>query len=218
VRAERRQALLKIGAQLFSERGYKDVSIADIARGAGVGTGTFYTYFAGKEDFYGEILDGIEERGREEVDRLVASFQSPLNRLKALYRFTTLGIRRNRLLLGVLTGDDKYAFPGLASRRERGDTLRTHIEETMGRILEDGARALELRLGVFRDPRRLTLALFDALLLQMDSEKLDELLNDALRLLERGLARRLRLRAGRERREQRRQGEAAPRHNPGGRR
>ena len=206
MRGERRQALLKIGAELFSRQGYKDVSIADIARGAGVGTGSFYTYFAGKEAFYGEILDGLEEQGRGEVDRLVASFGSPLNRLKAVYRFTTLGIRRNRLLLGVLTGDKKYAFPGLAARRERGDTLRSHIEETMGRILEDGGRALELRLGVFRNPRRLTLALFDAILLQMESEKIEELLDDALQLLERGLARRLRLRAGRERREQRRQG------------
>jgi len=206
VRGERRQALLKIGAELFSRQGYKDVSIADIARGAGVGTGSFSTYFAGKEAFYGEILDGLEEQGRGEVDRLVASFGSPLNRLKAVYRFTTLGIRRNRLLLGVLTGDKKYAFPGLAARRERGDTLRSHIEDTMGRILEDGGRALELRLGVFRNPRRLTLALFDAILLQMESEKIEELLDDALQLLERGLARRLRLRAGRERREQRRQG------------
>ena len=206
MRGERRQALLKTGAELFSRQGYKDVSIADIARGAGVGTGSFYTYFAGKEEFYGEILDGIEEQGRQEVDRLVASFESPLNRLKAVYRFTTLGVRRNPLLLGILTGDRKYAFPGLAARRERGDTLRTHIEKTIGRILEDGGRALEMRLGVFRDPRRLALAMFDAILLQMETENIDELLDDALNLLERGLARRLRLRAGRERREQRRQG------------
>jgi AcrR family transcriptional regulator len=204
MRADRRQALLAAGADLFSRQGYREVSIEEIARSAGVGTGSFYTYFTGKEEFYEEILDGIEQQGRQEVDRLVASFESPLNRMKALYRFATLGIRKSPLLLGVLTGSKKYAFPGQAARRERGDTLRHHIEEKIGEILAAGARALELRVGLFRNPRRLTLALFDAILMKMESENVEELMDDALRLLERGLARRLRLRVGRERREQRR--------------
>ena len=99
MRADRKQALLAAGVELFSRHGYREVSIEEITRGAGVGTGSFYTYFSGKEEFYEEILDGIEEQGRQEVDRLVASFESPLNRLKALYRFATLGIRKNPLLL-----------------------------------------------------------------------------------------------------------------------
>ena len=206
MRADRKQALVAAGVELFSRHGYREVSIEEIARSAGVGTGSFYTYFTGKEEFYGRILDEIEEQGRKEVDRLLASFESPLNRLKALYRFATLGIRKSPLLLGVLTGAQKYAFPGQALRRERGDTLRRYIEEKIGQILADGARALELRVGLFRDPRRLTLALFDAILLKLDSENVEELMDDVLRLLERGLARRLRLRVGRERREQRRAG------------
>ena len=206
MRADRRQALLAAGADLFSSRGYREVSIEEIARSAGVGTGSFYTYFKGKEEFFEEILDDIEQQGRQEVDRLVASFESPLNRLKALYRFATLGIRKNPLLLGVLTGARKYAFPGQAARRERGDTLRHHIERKMGEILAAGGRALELRVGLYRDPRRLTIALFDAILMKMESEDVEVLMDDALRLLERGLARRFRLRAGRERREQRRDG------------
>ena len=206
MRVDRKQALLASGVELFSLHGYREVSIGEIAYSAGVGTGSFYTYFAGKEEFYEEILDGIEEQGRKEVDRLVASFQSPLNRLKALYRFAVLGIRNSPLLLGVLTEAKKYAFPGQAARRVRGDTLRRHIEERIGEVLAAGGRALELRVGLFRNPRRLCLALFDATLLKLETENVEELMDDTLRLLERGLARRLRLRAGRERREQRRHG------------
>lgn len=206
MRADRKQALLAAGTALFSRHGYREVSIEEIARSAGVGTGSFYTYFTGKEEFYEEILDDIEQQGRQEVDRLVASFESPLNQMKALYRFATLGIRKSPLLMGVLTEAKKYAFPGQAARRERGDTLRHHIEEKIGEILAAGGRAMELRVGLFHDPRRLTLALFDAILLKLDSENVEVLMDDVLRLLERGLARRLRLRVGRERREQRRDG------------
>jgi len=204
MRADRRQALLAAGGRLFSRQGYREVSIEEIARSAGVGTGSFYTYFSGKEEFFDEILDEIERHGRQEVDRLVASFESPLNRLKAIYRFATLSIRRSPLLLGLLTGSKKYAYPGQAERGEREDNLRRHIERKIGDILASGG--LELRVGLFRDPRRLLLALFDAILLKLESENVEELLDDALRLLERGLARRLRLRVGRERREQRREG------------
>ena len=204
MRGERRQALLHAGGELFSRQGYKEVSIEEIARTAGVGTGSFYTYFRSKEDFYGEILDALETQGRQEVDRLLAGFSSALARLKALYRFATLGIRRSPLLLGVLTGDRRYAFPGLAARRERDDSLRRHLERRFADILKEGNRTLELRVGQFRDPQRLALALFDALLLQLESERVEELLDDALRLLERGFGRRLRLRGGRERRRSRR--------------
>ena len=42
--------------------------------------------------------------------------------------------------------------------------------------------------------------------MKLETENVEELMDDTLRLLERGLARRLRLRVGRERREQRRDG------------
>jgi len=206
MRGDRKQVLLKVGGELFSRHGYKEVSIEEIARAAGVGTGTFYTYFRSKEEFYGELLDGLEAQGRLEVDRLLAGFGSALAKLKALYRYATLGIRRNPLLLGVLTGAKMYVFPGLASRRERGVSLRSYFEQRFADILKEGGRTLELRVGQFKDPYRLALALFDALLLQLQSERIEELLGDALRLLERGFGRRLRLRGGRERRQSRRKG------------
>ena len=48
----RRDTLLKIGERLFSEHGYRDVSIKDITSTAGLGMGSFYTYFSSKEAFY----------------------------------------------------------------------------------------------------------------------------------------------------------------------
>ena len=48
----KRELFLKIGERLFSRYGYKDVNIGDITKEAGVGTGSFYTYFPSKEAFY----------------------------------------------------------------------------------------------------------------------------------------------------------------------
>ena len=45
--ADKRRLFLKVGERLFSRYGYKDVNIEDITKEAGVGTGSFYTYFSG---------------------------------------------------------------------------------------------------------------------------------------------------------------------------
>ena len=64
MRANKREAFLKVGEELFSRLGYRDVSIEEITRSAGVGTGSFYTYFPSKEAFYGQILEKLEGWGQ----------------------------------------------------------------------------------------------------------------------------------------------------------
>jgi AcrR family transcriptional regulator len=49
---ERRAQLLDLGARLFAERSYDEVSIDDIADAAGISKGLLYHYFGSKRDFY----------------------------------------------------------------------------------------------------------------------------------------------------------------------
>ncbi len=52
---ERRSAILKAAAHLFSVREYREVSIDDVARGAGLAKGTVYLYFKTKETLFLEL-------------------------------------------------------------------------------------------------------------------------------------------------------------------
>ena len=192
--SDKRKLFLKVGEHLFSRYGYKDVNIEDITREAGVGTGSFYTYFQSKEAFYEEILDNLEEQGIHSVDRLVAGFSSPLNKMKALYRFTTLGIRHNPILLGILTGDKKYIYPGQQDRLDRKNTLRSHVERVIADIIREGSRKGLFRSRPYNDPCKMVLAIYDAILMNLESDRIEDLMNDILVLLERGLKRRMRLR------------------------
>ena len=49
-RARTRQALIDAATDLFERRGYEQTTIADIAAAAEIGTRTFFSYFASKED------------------------------------------------------------------------------------------------------------------------------------------------------------------------
>src|ERR1700716_732795 len=49
-RARTRQALLDAATELFERDGYDETTVADIAAAAEIGTRTFFSYFASKEE------------------------------------------------------------------------------------------------------------------------------------------------------------------------
>lgn len=68
-RAERqrlllRQEILDAASIEFSERGYHQTSIADIARRIGMGHGTFYRYFENKRDILNHVIEGVCDKIR----------------------------------------------------------------------------------------------------------------------------------------------------------
>ena len=62
---------------------------------------------------------------------MIACVRSPLNQLKALYRFIALALRRSPLL--------RYRFPGTALR-QHPDALLNQIGELIDSILSAGTR------------------------------------------------------------------------------
>lgn len=194
VEYNRKETLLKVGERLFAQNGYRDVSIKDITNAAGLGMGSFYTYFGSKEDFYSAILDVIEERGVRDVEKHVNSFQSPLYRLKALYRYTTLSLRNSDILRGIYGREKRYLYPGMESRSTKENTLFARIESLLGEILEEGTRKGVFRTSLFRNPKRMLIAILRTLPLSVRDQSTDDLTDDMMMLIERGLKRWLRFR------------------------
>ena len=62
---EKRQQILQVAIDEFAENDYDSVSISRIVARAGIAKGSFYQYFAGKEDLYGHVLGLIAEAKTE---------------------------------------------------------------------------------------------------------------------------------------------------------
>lgn len=190
---ERREQLLQAGERLFAEHGYRGVTIAEVAAAVGVSTGSFYSHFPDKETFFGVILDRLTDRGVLQARHVIARFKNPMNQLKALYRFITLGLRGNPLLLGVLTDERRFGYPSPDARNRRRQRLLQSVGGLIDDILADGIRRLIFRVGRYHDTRRLLLSIYGALLSAIDSDHFEELTQDMLLLMDRGLRRRLTL-------------------------
>ena len=62
---ERRRQLLELGAELFAKHSYAELSMAKIAREAGISKALLYHYFPSKQDFFVATL----QQGAEEIAR-----------------------------------------------------------------------------------------------------------------------------------------------------
>ena len=56
-----RAALVAAARQVFERHGYLDARLIDITRAAHCSAGTFYTYFAGKEEIFAAVLEVAQE-------------------------------------------------------------------------------------------------------------------------------------------------------------
>ncbi len=67
----KRTKILKSARDLFVEKGYDEVRIIDIAKGAGVGKGTIYEYFNGKDEIVEELLNQSFKIYKEKCDEIL---------------------------------------------------------------------------------------------------------------------------------------------------
>jgi AcrR family transcriptional regulator len=65
---ERRRRLLELGTRLFTEHAYDEISMAQIAREAGISKALLYHYFPSKQDYFMATLAGGAEALRARVE------------------------------------------------------------------------------------------------------------------------------------------------------
>ncbi len=61
---DRERAILETAEQLLEQRSLADISVDDLARGAGISRPTFYFYFPSKESVVLSLLDRVAEEAR----------------------------------------------------------------------------------------------------------------------------------------------------------
>lgn len=84
--ARTRAKILKAAEEAFGSFGYHQAGVSDITRLAGVAQGTFYTYFASKEDTLREL---VRDMGQKVRAHLASEIKDSDNRIEA----EALGLR-----------------------------------------------------------------------------------------------------------------------------
>ena len=84
--AETYKRLLGAAEEVFSERGYHGASVSEICRRARLAHGTFYRYFANKEEIFLKLIERLEAELSARLKRVLASPSPARERLIHGYR------------------------------------------------------------------------------------------------------------------------------------
>ncbi len=141
-----RQAIMQAAIKLFGEKGFEKTSIEELAREAGVGKGTIYSYFQTKTDilhaFCEDELECLHQELTSNADKeipilqqMVAIYMSEFTLITENREFGRLFMQQTAFPRDVdlerhLANEDNYfklLFPLLEKAQERGE-LRSDLE------------------------------------------------------------------------------------------
>ncbi|MEP2829973.1 TetR/AcrR family transcriptional regulator [Parvibaculum sp.] len=138
--AETRRSILDAARDLVAEGGFAAVQMTEVAKKAGVATGTLYRYFSSKEALCRQVFREVSTREMGMLAEIASGDETAHERLvKVLRTFAGRAVRGRRLAYALLA---EPVDVNLAE--ERSFFRRTHAEIFAG-ILEDGIENGELR-------------------------------------------------------------------------
>lgn len=85
-RTEKEIAIILAASEVFSEKGFYQTTVEEVAKKAGIGKGTIYLYFKDKEDLFSEMLSYHFCELSQEMDRILKTKKPILEKLKEIIK------------------------------------------------------------------------------------------------------------------------------------
>jgi TetR/AcrR family transcriptional repressor of nem operon len=146
VKQDTKQMLIEIGAQIIHQKGYHHTGIQEVIKAAGIPKGSFYFYFASKEDFGLQVIDYFNNKHREMVLPIISDKSlSPIKRLENLFDLFIQRFIEMNFTCGCPIGNLSQEMGDLSS------AFRNKLKESIDRmvqvielLLQEGKEAREV--------------------------------------------------------------------------
>ena len=139
---DKRQLILEAATHVFAERGFFAAQVADIARRAGIASGTVYLYFRSKDDLLISLFDRTMQDAIRDGREALASVVDPADRLRRIARMHLERLGRDRDLAIVFQVELRQSTKFMA--RLSATRLRSYLGIIRDTIAEGQTQ------GVFR--------------------------------------------------------------------
>ncbi|WP_019634058.1 TetR/AcrR family transcriptional regulator [Actinomadura atramentaria] len=138
--SERREHLVRLAADLFAEKGFQATTVRDIAKEAGILSGSLYHHFDSKESIVDEILSGFFEEVMASYRRVVDEGEDPRTTIAGLVRVAFGTLEPHRAAITVMQNDWSYlkGMERFAYLTRSEDEVEAMWVETIRRGQEDG--------------------------------------------------------------------------------
>lgn len=133
-----RQLLVDSAIKLFSERGFTGTSMQDIVEGAGVTKGAFYHHFESKEDVLQLIHDEFLEAQQQEMTRILAEYDSPVDQLRETIQMSVRSVVQYREHVAIYFQERRHLTG------DRGKSVRDRrdeVDKQIAKIIRRGQKS-----------------------------------------------------------------------------
>lgn len=190
--SDARERLLDAATELIHDRGYTAVGVSELCSAAGVKKGSFYHFFASKQQLVEEVVDGFGRHYQELIEQALAPPGTPLERLE---RYLRRALEAQMASCGADGTDRGCLLGNLALEmstqepviRERLAAIFAGMADAMAPTIAEAAEAGELAGGVDARARAGALVAFleGATLLNKvhGRREIDDVIGHSLRLL-----------------------------------
>lgn len=150
-RINKRELILEQALELFSERGYRETSLQDIADHLGVTRQAFYYYFDSKEDILWSLIEKLGNQLLERVLPLITEDGNPRQELFAIMLEHTQTLIKNAAAFTVYFAEREMVDDTRSQKLKEGEDEYVHL---IAGIIRRGQMQKEFRSD---DPVVLTL-------------------------------------------------------------
>jgi AcrR family transcriptional regulator len=147
--------ILSAALKLFSERGFHNVSMQQIAEESEFAVGTLYNFFTSKEALFDELTKNCGERIKKELIAILEGPGTEVERLSKFIRHAPILLDENAEIVSLYVAELGTRGAKVSKSRDMEDS-HILLETAFQKLITDG-----IRKGVFRkvDPKIATLAI-----------------------------------------------------------
>jgi TetR/AcrR family transcriptional regulator len=150
-----KKEILSAALKLFSDKGFHNVSMQQIAEASEFAVGTLYNFFASKEALFDELTKSCGERIINELVVILKGTGNEVERLTKFIRHAPALLEENAEIVKLYVSELGTRGAKISKRQNKIDS-HIILDSELQKLLDNG-----IRKGVFRkvDPKIATLAI-----------------------------------------------------------
>ncbi len=167
-KSNKRNELIKVGKEIIVQQGFNAASLNEILTAAGIPKGSFYYYFASKEEFGLAIVEDFANEYRGKINVFFGDKRySPLTRLRNYFEFKIADMEACSCADGCLIGNLAQELSTQNELfRDRLNQVFTEWEQCFAQCLQDAYQAGEINSYRHSDLAKFVLSSWEGAILQ----------------------------------------------------